>query len=143
MSEDNVDSLKNIMICRPDLRLTLVVSGYFFSHYKHDLIPYIYRELDMDDRFQIAFTNTHMKIALIHSRKGTHYTLTGSANLRSSSSLEQFDLEENEERYSFFRCALVALAEKYKTIDYNIPKIGKGNASWQAVRDAAGAEAPP
>lgn len=135
ISQENVDSLKNIMLIRPDMRLNLIVSAYFYSHNKYGLVPYIYEELDIDNRFQCAFTNTHMKIALIHSRKGNHYTLTGSANLRSASCLEQFDLEEGQERYQFFYSALSALIEKYKTIDFDKPKIGRGAATWQAVRE--------
>lgn len=138
MSQDNVDSLKNIMLDRQNMRLNLILSGYFYSHEKYSLIPYIYEELDIDNRFQCAFTNTHMKVALIHSKKGTHYTLTGSANMRSASCLEQFDMEEGEERYSFFYSALSALIEKYKTIDFDKPKIGRRRDSWQVVR-ASGA----
>lgn len=135
LSQENVDSLKNIMMDCPDMHLNLIISGYFYSHNKNTLVPYIYDELDTDDRFQCAFTNTHMKVALIHSRKGTHYTLTGSANLRSSSSLEQFDLEEGAERYHFFYDALSTLVEKYATINYRKPKIERGMKSWQAVRE--------
>lgn len=143
ISQDNVDSLKTIMLARPSMKLSMVVSGYFYSHYKYDLVPYIYRELDMDDRFQIAFTNTHMKIALISSRKGTRYTLTGSANMRSSSSLEQFDMDEGMERYEFFHSALMALVDKYRTIDYTVPKIGRGLQSWQVVQQSAAGEGHP
>lgn len=139
ISEDNIDSLKNIMLLRPDMRLTLILSGFFYSHYKHDLVPYIYQELDIDNKFQLAITNTHMKVALIHSKKGNCYTMTGSANLRSSSNLEQFDMEEGEERYMFFHKALTALAEKYKTINHGkLPKQG-GKEAWQVVR-ATGAD---
>lgn len=134
ISEDNIDSLKNIMLLRPDMRLTLILSGFFYSHYKHDLVPYIYQELDIDNKFQLAITNTHMKVALIHSKKGNCYTMTGSANLRSSSNLEQFDMEEGEERYMFFHKALTALSEKYKTINHGkLPKQG-GKEAWQVVR---------
>lgn len=118
-----------------DLDFDLSEFGFGIGSDKYTLVPYMYDELDMDDRFQCAFTNTHMKAALIHSRKGTHYTLTGSANLRSSSSLEQFDLEEGAERYHFFHDALSSLVEKYATINYKKPKIERGFKSWQAVRE--------
>lgn len=144
MSQENVDSLKTIMMLRPSMRLTLILSGYFYSHEKHGLIPYLYRELDMGDRFQAAFTNTHMKVALIASAKGGRYTITGSANMRSSSSIEQFDIDEDAERYDFFRAALMAIADKYKTIDYKVPIIGRGTDTWQAVQEGVeGKSAPP
>ena len=47
---------------------------------------------------------------------------------------EQFDFEENEELFNFYREAFDNLIDKYKTIDYTKPKITRGNKSWQAVR---------
>lgn len=85
-----------------------------------------------------------MKVALIASAKGGRYTITGSANMRSSSSIEQFDIDEDAERYDFFRAALMAIAEKYKTIDYTVPIIGRGTEAWQAVQEGVeGKAAPP
>ena len=48
--------------------------------------------------------------------------------------MEQFDFEENEELFNFYREAFDNLIDKYKTIDYTKPKITRGNKSWQAVR---------
>lgn len=47
---------------------------------------------------------------------------------------EQFDFEENEELFNFYREAFDNLIDKYKTIDYTKPKIIRGNKTWQAVR---------
>lgn len=134
LSENNVDSFKNLLLFRNVEKINLMLSGYFYSHYKTDLIPYLYEELDIDNKLQVAFTNTHMKILLMETHKGNHYVLTGSANLRSASCLEQFDFEENEELFNFYREAFDSLIDKYKTIDYTKPKITRGNKSWQAVR---------
>lgn len=111
-----------------------MLSSYFYSHYKTDLIPYLYDELDIDNKLQVAFTNTHMKILLMETHKGNHYVLTGSANLRSASCLEQFDFEENAELFNFYKEAFDSLIDKYKTIDYTKPKIVRGNKAWQAVQ---------
>lgn len=134
LSENNVDSFKNLLLFRNVEKINLMLSGYFYSHYKTDLIPYLYEELDIDNKLQVAFTNTHMKILLMETHKGNHYVLTGSANLRSASCLEQFDFEENEELFNFYKEAFDSLIDKYKTIDYTKPKIVRGNKAWQAVR---------
>ena len=64
--------------------------------------------------------------------------------MRSSSSIEQFDIDEDAERYDFFRAALMAIADKYKTIDYKVPIIGRGTDTWQAVQEGVeGKSAPP
>lgn len=125
LSENNVDSFKNLLLFRNVEKINLMLSGYFYSHYKTDLIPYLYEELDIDNKLQVAFTNTHMKILLMETHKGNHYVLTGSANLRSASCLELFN---------FCREAFDNLIDKYKTIDYTKPKIVRGNKAWQAVR---------
>lgn len=138
LSENNVDSFKNLLLFRNVEHINLMLSAYFYSHYKFDLIPYLYQELDIDNKLQVAFTNTHMKIMLLESRKGTHYVLTGSANLRSSNSLEQFDFEENGELFEFYKAMFDSLIDKYKTIDYTQPKLAtKGALTWQAVQEAA------
>ena len=48
--------------------------------------------------------------------------------------MEQFDFEDNEELFNFYREAFDNLIDKYKTIDYTKPKIVRGNKAWQAVR---------
>lgn len=133
LSENNVDSFKNLLLFRNVEKINLMLSGYFYSHYKTDLIPYLYEELDIDNKLQVAFTNTHMKILLMETHNGNHYVLTGSANLRSASCLEQFDFEENKELFNFYKEAFDSLIDKYKTIDYTKPKIARGNKAWQAV----------
>lgn len=45
LSENNVDSFKNLLLFRNVEKINLMLSGYFYSHYKTDLIPYLYEEL--------------------------------------------------------------------------------------------------
>lgn len=135
LSENNVDSFKNLLLFCNVEKINLLLSGYFYSHYKTDLIPYLYEELDIDDKMQVAFCNTHMKILLLETHSGEHYVLTGSANLRSASCLEQFDFEENAELFDFYRGAFDSLIDRYKTIDYTKARIVRGKRSWQAVQE--------
>ena len=133
LSQENVDSLRNILEERSVERLNMCVSAYFYSHNRGTLVPYIYQELDIGEKFQIAFCNTHCKICLIKSRKGGRYVLHGSANLRSSGCIEQIELEESPALYDFYMGTLGALIEKYPTINHARPNIARGERSWQAV----------
>ena len=83
MSMENIDSLKNVLVMLPDCKLYMMISAYFYSHYRNDLIPYLYGELDIGDRTQISFSNCHGKIITIHTKHGHNITIHGSANLRS------------------------------------------------------------
>ena len=133
MSENNVDSLVNIMQDDRCDKLNLIISHYFFSHERQNLIPYIYKELDKDDKFQLAVCGSHSKIALIRCQD-KYYVMHGSANLRSSNNLEQFEFEESEELYNFNRKYFEDIIEQYSTIK----KAVRGNKLWQvAAKDIA------
>lgn len=119
LSENNVDSLALLLDNDHVENLNLVVSDYFFAHERHNLIPYIYQELDKNDCFQLASAGTHCKIALIETET-LKIVIHGSANLRSSSNIKQIVIEENPELYDFnFQCQSWIL-EKYKTIKKSV-----------------------
>lgn len=122
MSENNVDSLRNLIDGDYVRRLDLIVSDHFFSHERHNLVPYIYEQLDIEDKFQFAVAGTHCKIALIHTECGKKIIMDGSANLRSSGNIEQFRLEQNEPLYEFNLLDQDNIIEKFKTINKDIPK---------------------
>ena len=121
LSEDNVDSLANLLDGFVD-ELTLIISDYFFVNERRNLIPYIYQELDKDNRFQLAVCTTHCKTALIETHDGLFITIHGSANFRSSSSLEHIAIEESKELHNFALEVDDAILEKYATIRKTIPK---------------------
>ena len=54
MSQENVDSLHNLMEAGFIKELNLIISVYFWAHERNGLLPYIYEQLDIDDRFQLA-----------------------------------------------------------------------------------------
>ncbi|MDD3410287.1 MAG: hypothetical protein PHY12_05715 [Eubacteriales bacterium] len=138
LNQENVDSLHNVITLLPTLEhVTLLLSGYFYSHYKYDLVPYLYEKLDIADKTQIAFCNTHCKIICIETAKGNFYTIHGSANLRSSNSIEQIMFEEGKELYDFNAQIMDGIAEAYGTIDHSVQREVRGMQSWQAVADAA------
>lgn len=69
LSQENVDSLRNLMHADYILQLDLIVSVYFYSHEKHALVPYIYKALDTGGRFQMTVTIALTALTAYTSRK--------------------------------------------------------------------------
>lgn len=136
MSQDNIDSLANLQHGGYVKRLHLMVSDYFFAHERHKngLIPYAYQELDHGcDSFQLSVTGSHCKIALFATDM-THHVMHGSANLRSSASIEQMTIENNHDLYRFHYGWLSALEAQYHTIYPQQPGAqAPKRRQWQAV----------
>ena len=131
MNQNNVDSLANLLQGDYVQNLNLIVSDYFFAHERNGLIPYIYQELDKDDKFQLAAAGTHCKLCIIETECGKKIVIHGSANLRTSSNIEQFVIEESEELYNFNNDFQNRIIEKYKTIKKSL-RVGK---LWDVIKD--------
>lgn len=131
MNQNNVDSLANLLQGDYVQNLNLIVSDYFFAHERNQLIPYIYQELDKDDKFQLAAAGTHCKLCIIETECGKKIIIHGSANLRTSSNIEQFVIEESEELYNFNHDFQNRIIEKYKTIKKSL-RVGK---LWDIIKD--------
>jgi hypothetical protein len=116
LSQENVDSLHNLLAGGFVDELNLIVSAYFYANEFHCLVPYIYKELDIDNRFQLAVIGTHTKTCTFETLGGRKIIIHGSANLRSSGNLEQFTVEENEELYDFYNEYTDKMLESYNTI---------------------------
>lgn len=131
MNENNVDSLANLLNGGFLDSLDLIVSDYFFSHERNNLIPYLYKELDKNNRFQLAVAGTHCKMCIFKTDGGKHIVIHGSSNLRSSGNIEQFVIEESKELYDFNLRYQKAIVDKYKTINKSI----RGNELWKTVSE--------
>lgn len=131
MNQNNVDSLANLLQGDYVQNLNLIVSDYFFAHERNGLVPYIYQELDKDDKFQLAAAGTHCKLCIIETECGKKIIIHGSANLRTSSNIEQFVIEESEELYNFNHDFQNRIIEKYKTIKKSL-RVGK---LWDIIKD--------
>lgn len=129
LCQNNVDSFKNLLEGGFVDKLDLIVSDYFFSHEKHALVPYLYEKLDKDDKFQLAAAGTHCKICLIKTHCGKSIVMHGSANLRSSSNIEQVVIEENKSLYDFNQEYQLRILDKYATIDKSI----RGKELWKTI----------
>lgn len=101
ISKENVDSLANLINGDYVQKLDLIVSCYFYSHNQGN-IKYIYDQLDVDNKFRFAASGVHTKIVLI--RFGDKkIVIHGSANLRSSRSIEMVTIESNDALYDFHK----------------------------------------
>lgn len=116
LSQNNVESLHNLLKCGYIEELNLIVSVYFYGNEIRSLIPYIYRQLDIDNRFQLAVAGIHTKTCQFETLGGRKMLIHGSANLRSSGNIEQFTIEENPELYDFYDDAFAKIIGKYATI---------------------------
>jgi hypothetical protein len=121
LSQENVDSLYNLVGKNYVDELNLIVSAYFFAHERHSLIPYIYEKLDIDNKFQLAVASIHTKTAQFETLGGRKIVIHGSANLRSSANIEQFTIEENEELYTFYDEHFGNIIARYATINKKKP----------------------
>ena len=129
MDQNNVDSLRNLLDGNYVDKLDLIVSDYFYAHERKTLIPYIYKELDINDCFQLAVAGSHTKIVLIKTLGGKKIVIHGSANLRSSSNIEQFTIEDNEGLYDFMNEYHEKIIDKYKTINKSV----RNSALWDEI----------
>ena len=131
MSQNNIDSLQNLLKGDYVDQLDIIVSAYFYSHErrKNGLMDYLYSQLDIDNKFQLAAASTHCKITLIETHCGMKFAIHGSPNLRSSSNIEQFVFEENEAVYDFLFEIQNNIIEKYKTIKKQV----RYGDLWEAV----------
>lgn len=128
MSENNVDSLKNLFVWGRVNELNLIVSDYFFSHERNLLLPYLYKELDYENRFQLAAARVHTKICLIVTECGKKIIIHGSANLRTSGNVEQIVIECDKDLFDYNYQWHHDILEQYKTIKKPL----QGKHLWQA-----------
>lgn len=130
LHQGNVDSLVNLIEGNFVDALNLIVSDYFFAHERRGLVPYIYEHLDKANTFQFAAAGTHCKITNIETHCGLKIVIHGSANLRSSGNIEQFQVEENGQLYDFNQEVFDSILTKYKTINHSIRR----EELWQTVQ---------
>lgn len=116
MSQENVDSLRALMDHGYIQNLNLIISVYFWANERNGLLPYIYKTLDIGDRFQLAVAGMHTKTVHFETKGGKKIVIHGSANLRSSGSIEQLTIEESPEMYAFYDEQMKKILGKYATI---------------------------
>jgi hypothetical protein len=128
LSLENIDSFANLIKAGYIAELNIIISDYFYSHEKNNIVRYMYEELDIENVFQLAVCRTHTKITLIEF-DDKKVVISGSANLRSSDNLEQVSIEENKELFLFNKEIHENIILEYKTINKSI----KTKKLWQVV----------
>lgn len=129
MSQENVDSLANLVNGGYLKSLNLIVSHYYFANERQGLMPYVYDQLDKDEILQVAVASVHTKIAMIRTSCGKKITIHGSANLRTSSNIEQIVIEHSPKLFDFCSEVHHSIIDKHKTIN----KAVRRTALWDAV----------
>jgi hypothetical protein len=130
-SQDNIDSLEKLIKNDYIQKLDLIVSDYFFSHERNKLIKNTYNQLDVKNIFQLATAGTHFKTCIFKTEGGKHIIIHGSANLRSSSNIEHFTIEDNKDLYYFIKNFSDEIIEKYKTINKSV----RGNQMLELIKN--------
>ena len=132
-SFENIYSLKNLLTGDYVQEMNLIVSGGFFAKENHPnmIIPALYEELDIDDKFQLAVADVHTKIVLIKTECGRKIVIHGSSNLRTSANIEQICIENKPELHDFYSEFHHRIVERYKTI--NKPIRVSHNELWREV----------
>jgi len=130
-SFENIYSLKNLLTGDYVQELNIIVSGGFFAKENHPtmIIPAIYEELDIDDKFQLAVADVHTKIVLIKTECGRKIVIHGSSNLRTSANIEHICIENKPELHDFYSEFHQRIIEKYKTIRKGL----RGGTLWREV----------
>lgn len=127
LSQENVDSLWNVCDMSPELEaLRIICGGYFWAH-EHKpggVIPYLYQELDQGDVLDVAFAAIHTKIISIETTRGNHIVMHGSANMRSSRSIEQVMVECDDALWACVEDFADRVLASYSVIDKSKPKGG-------------------
>ena len=132
MSQENIDSFKNLIEAGYIEKLNIIVSDFFYSHERHNLVKYMYEHLDINNCFQLSVCRTHTKICLIETELngGRKYVIHGSANLRSSDNIEQFMIEENSELFDFNYTFHKKIIDNFATVKKSL----RGNKLFNLIQ---------
>lgn len=131
LSESNINSLENLAANGWVAEIGLVLSGYFYGHENHvgGLIDILRQKLfGRKWAANLAIAAIHTKTAQILTLGGHKLVMHGSANLRSSESIEQTTIENNPELFDFYDGCFSKLFEKFKAV----PKRISNSDSWEA-----------
>ena len=131
LSEMNIDMLSELLKRGYIQKLNIIISDYFYGHEKSGLIKRMYKKLDIDNRFQLSIAANHTKITQFKTTDNQFFVFYGSANLRSSQSIEQVTIEESEKLYNYNKLWMDILIDRYQTIKKPI----QANKAWKEIKN--------
>lgn len=102
---DNFEMLDELMNNGYVEKINLVLSKYYLRTEQKKHSKTIQFLSDLIDKhkglFNVYYADNHSKSVLIRTKKGGYVSMHGSANLRSSTNIEQMIIQENKELYDF------------------------------------------
>lgn len=93
------------------IKVNLLISTYYLATDKANTLPRL-KEAGKLGNYDIGFFRNHTKLILIKI-DGRHFVFSGSANLRSSATIEQFSIFDDREIYEFNEKWISHLIQKY------------------------------
>ena len=110
------------------VKINLLISSYWLTVDKSGILDSYYRQNKLTN-YKIGYYRNHTKIILlefINQDQTESYTLSGSANLRSSNTLEQFVIIEDQDILEFNKAWIDSLISSYRydfevKNDFNTP----------------------
>lgn len=133
LSESNINCLENLAANGWVSEIGLILSGYFFAHENHvgGLIDVLRQKLfGRKWGAKLAVAAIHTKTVQILTISGRKLVMHGSANLRSSESVEQTTIENNPGLFDFYDGCLTKLFDKFAAI----PKRISNMETWGAFQ---------
>lgn len=154
LNDENIDSLRNVVEMCGTERLDLCLSGYWYSTelHKGGVVGYLFDQLDLEGlELHVAIAELHCKVVTIETWAGNRLTMHGSANLRSSNSIEQLHISPDPALWEFCQGVTDRIVGAYDVLmqerrrNHQRSRRFGGKRLWQAIRDtdapSAGAEA--
>jgi len=108
LNKHTFDSLDLIL---PDVTKHILVSSYFLATDRENILHKMQKENRLE-KYEIGFFRNHTKLVLIKTNTD-FYLFTGSANLRSSGTIEQFSIYNSKDLFEFNKIWIVDLIDKY------------------------------
>lgn len=130
LNDHTFNSLDKIL---PDLKKNILVSSYFLATDKNNTLGKA-KEKGQLEKYEIGFFRNHTKMVLIRSGKN-FFVFTGSANLRSSGTIEQFCIFNQREIYEFNKTWIMHLIDKYNFNKKYSEIKNTGQASFYFMED--------
>lgn len=129
ISDENVMSLKTMLDTGFLKKLDIIVSSYFWSHNRQNA-AFLYEHLCDNYDCTIAVAGIHTKIALIETEK-SKIVVYGSANMRSSRTVEFVTIENNPDLFDFHDKWHQSILQDYKVTK----KERRAGNLWNIVGD--------
>lgn len=115
----------------------LLVSSYFLATDTANTLPKLKAEGRLEN-YSIGFFRNHTKICLLKTETD-YFVMCGSANLRSSATIEQFTIINDKNIYDFNRDWILTLIEKYnfekEYKEYSNTGPAKFDQLWQDTKN--------